>query len=85
MGLFGSKYKDMLIPGCDVQQDESAPGRAVISCNAKKILGDVTLTGEKPIKLVVEDGKLFTLSDGGLGEPVVEEVISYVKRTLRPR
>jgi len=78
------RYKDPLVPNCQIERDSTNESRALITCNAKKILGDMTLTGERPVKMVVEEGKVYILDDGGNSEAVVNDVKMYVKKSLRP-
>jgi len=85
MGLFGNEWKDAFIPNCTISEDSSNGERAVITCNAKKILGDVVITGERPVKMVGEGGKLFILDDGGLPQNAIVLLQRYVKNNLRPQ
>ncbi|MGC9309849.1 MAG: hypothetical protein ACP5D2_04110 [Candidatus Nanoarchaeia archaeon] len=80
--MFGNRRRQ-LMPGCRLEEASSGNGRAVIVCDTKKIVGDRTEKGERPIKLSVENGKLFTKDDGGHSSNVVEEVQRYVKKNFK--
>lgn len=76
------RYKNMLIPGCKVQIDESTD-TVKITCNAKKILGDMTIVSPRPVQIAIQGKKMFTLDDGELPEPTIEEIKSYIKRNFK--
>jgi hypothetical protein len=86
MSIFDSlSYKNSLIPGCRIDENSSTQERVVMFCDVKKVLGDTTITTERPLKIVIEGGKMYPLDSGDLPEPAIRETISFIQRTLRPK
>ncbi len=70
-------YNRPLIPGCKINLEDNT-----IVCDAKKILRDKVVVGDRPIKFTIDNNQLFTLDDGGNPEQLVKDVQVYIKRIM---
>jgi len=83
MGLFDNiRYKDVLIPGCSVSEDESTSTRLVLKCDVQKALGDKTFQAREPVKVVIEGKDINFFTDGHLPAPTLEELKVHIRRFI---
>jgi len=72
--------KEIWIAGCRPDTEASTPGRTVLVCNPRLIRGNVTLGAERPVKAIVENGRVFYEDDGAMSSEVMRKLSDHLRR-----
>ena len=81
MALFGEDKKEFFYPNCRPIQGASNDARVVLECQPKMQQGDKILVSERPVQIVVEQGKPALITDdGGTEERVLQKLVEHIEQ-----